>query len=60
MRAWQVGRHGEPADVLRAVTIDAPDPGPGEVRVRVAAAALDMPEELLLPVVVMLASIPVQ
>ena len=47
MRAWQVGRHGEPRDVLRAVTIAAPDPGPGEVRVQVVAAAIGLPDVLL-------------
>lgn len=47
MRSWQVVRHGEPRDVLQAVTLDAPDPGPGEVRVRVAAAAVGLPDVLL-------------
>lgn len=47
MRAWQVRRHGEPLDALRAVEIAEPVPGPGDVRVRVAAAAIGLPDVLL-------------
>ena len=44
MRAWQVTAHGEPADVLRLVDVDEPEPLPGHVRVRVEAAAIGMPD----------------
>ncbi len=47
MRAWQVGSHGTPSDVLRLVEIDEPQPGPGEVRLRVRAAALGMPDAFM-------------
>jgi NADPH2:quinone reductase len=47
VRAWQVERHGEPRDVLQAVTVDGPVPGPGEIRVRVAAAAVGLPDVLM-------------
>jgi NADPH:quinone reductase len=47
MRAWQVGRHGPPGDVLGLVDIEEPTPGPGEIRVRVAAAAIGLPDVLM-------------
>ena len=47
MRAWQVGRHGTPGDVLGLVEIEEPTPGPGEIRVRVAAAAIGLPDVLM-------------
>lgn len=47
MRAWQVTTHGEPADVLRAAEVPAPEPGPGQVLVRVRGAALNFPDVLM-------------
>jgi NADPH2:quinone reductase len=44
MRAWQVQAHGEPADVLREVTIDAPKPGPGQLAIHVTAAGIGLPD----------------
>lgn len=44
MRAWQIQRHGEPADAIARVECARPDPGPGEVRVKVEAAALGLPD----------------
>jgi NADPH2:quinone reductase len=41
MRALQVTRHGDPADVLAANEVDVPRPEAGEVLVRVAAAGLN-------------------
>lgn len=41
MRALQVTRHGDPADVLAVAEVERPEPGPGEVLIRVAAAALN-------------------
>ena len=42
MRAWQVHRHGEPADALRLVDVPPPEPGPGELLVIVGAAAVNI------------------
>lgn len=47
MRAWQVVRHGAPADALTSVGITPPAPGPGQLRVRVAAAAVGLPDALM-------------
>jgi NADPH2:quinone reductase len=47
MRAWQVQAHGEPVDVLRKVTIDAPKPGPGQLTIRVTAAGIGLPDVLM-------------
>ncbi len=47
MRAWQVGRHGEPADALELVEADPPAPAPGQLRVAVRAAALGLPDALM-------------
>ncbi|MGH0028865.1 MAG: NADPH:quinone oxidoreductase family protein [Myxococcota bacterium] len=44
MRAWQVVRHGEPAEALALNEVAPPEPGPGLLRVRVAAAALGFPD----------------
>lgn len=41
MRALQVTRHGEPADVLAVEVVDEPTPGPGEVRIRAVASPLN-------------------
>ena len=47
MRAWQVVRHGAPADALALCEVAPPEPGPGFLRVRVAAAALGLPDALM-------------
>ncbi|MBO3101596.1 NADPH:quinone oxidoreductase family protein [Cellulomonas fengjieae] len=47
MRAWQVVRHGEPAEVLELVDVADPSPGPGQVLVRVRAVAVNFPDVLL-------------
>ena len=47
MRAWQVVRHGEPAQVLEVADVEEPSPGPGQVLVRVQAVALNFPDVLL-------------
>ena len=44
MRAWQVHGRGEPAHVLRQVTVDPPEPGPGQLRLRVSAAGIGLPD----------------
>lgn len=44
MRAWQVARPGEPADVLERVDLEAPAPGPGQAAIQVAAAGLGLPD----------------
>jgi NADPH2:quinone reductase len=44
MRAWQVVRHGAPADALELGRAPRPEPGPGFLRVRVAASALGLPD----------------
>ena len=41
MRALQVTRHGDPADVLAVSEVEVPEPGDGEVLVRVSTAALN-------------------
>ncbi|HEX5068548.1 MAG TPA: NADPH:quinone oxidoreductase family protein [Myxococcota bacterium] len=47
MRAWQVVRHGTPAQALALNDVAPPEPGPGFLRVRVAAAALGLPDVLM-------------
>jgi NADPH:quinone reductase len=47
LRAWQVTTHGEPADVLRAVEVPAPEAGAGQALVRVRGAALNFPDVLM-------------
>ena len=47
MRAWQVVRYGEPAQVLEIADLDAPTPGPGQVLVGVRAVAVNFPDVLL-------------
>lgn len=47
MRAWQVAKRGEPADVLERVDLDAPGPGAGRVSIHVAAAGLGLPDVLM-------------
>lgn len=41
MKALQVTQNGAPADALRLVDIDIPEPGAGQVRIKVAAASLN-------------------
>jgi NADPH2:quinone reductase len=47
MRAWQVTRLGEPADVLTLGDVPDPRPGAGQVGVRVLAAAANFPDVLM-------------
>lgn len=47
MRAWQVVRHGAPADALSLTDVPVPQPGPGQVLLRVSATALNFPDVLL-------------
>lgn len=47
MRALQIVRHGEPAEVLTMADVPAPEPAPGDVRVRVGAAALGLPDVMM-------------
>lgn len=47
MRAWQVYRHGEPADALQLAETDVPEPAPDQVRMRVLAAALALPDVMM-------------
>jgi NADPH2:quinone reductase len=47
MRSWQVQLAGEPADAMRLVDRDAPEPGPGQVRIAVAAAGVGLPDVLM-------------
>jgi len=47
MRAWQVGRHGRPLDVLEWSERDVPTPGPGRLLVRVSSAAIGLPDALM-------------
>ncbi len=47
MRAWQVGRHGEPGAVMEQVELEIGSAGPGELIVDVAASALGFPDVLM-------------
>src|SRR5579871_2794678 len=47
MRAWRVGRPGEPSDVLNLSEVPTPDPGPGQLRIRVTAAGIGLPDVLM-------------
>jgi len=47
MRAWQVGRHGRPDEVLEWSEREMPSPGPGRLRVRVRSAAIGLPDALM-------------
>ena len=47
MRAWQVNGTGEPAEVLRRVEVDVPEPGPGQARIQVTAAGIGLPDVLM-------------
>ena len=47
MRAWQVDRLGEPAEVMALAEIDSPATQPGHVLLEVAATALNFPDVLM-------------
>jgi NADPH2:quinone reductase len=47
MKAWQVHGAGEPADVMRKVERQLPDPGPGQVKIAVSAAGIGLPDVLM-------------
>jgi NADPH:quinone reductase len=47
MKAWQVQGAGEPADVMRMVERQLPDPGPGQVKIAVSAAGIGLPDVLM-------------
>ena len=47
MKAWQVQGAGEPADVMRMVERQLPDPGPGQVKIEVSAAGVGLPDVLM-------------
>ncbi len=47
MKAWQVGRLGEPVEVGELVEVGRPEPGAGQVLVRVRAVALNFADVLL-------------
>ena len=47
MRAWQVHRHGEPADALALAAVDSPEPAADQVRLRVRAAASALPDVMM-------------
>ena len=47
MKAWQVGRLGEPAEVMELVEAADPEPGPGQLVVRVLAAPANFPDVLM-------------
>lgn len=47
MKAWQVTKHGEPADVMRLEDVEALEPGENQIAVRVRACALNFPDVLL-------------
>jgi NADPH2:quinone reductase len=44
MRAWRVGRFGEPGDVLSLEEIEDFEPGPDQVKVAVESAGLGLPD----------------
>ncbi|WP_114202587.1 NADPH:quinone oxidoreductase family protein [Janibacter anophelis] len=47
IRAWQVHRLGDAADVLTLVDAESPRPGPGQVRVRVLATGVNFADTLM-------------
>lgn len=47
MRAWQVHRHGEPADALVLADTDPPEPAADQIRLRVRAAACALPDVMM-------------
>ncbi|SPM32327.1 NADPH:quinone reductase or related Zn-dependent oxidoreductase [Mycobacterium rhizamassiliense] len=47
MKAWQVHGAGEPANVMRVVERQLPDPGPGQVKIAVSAAGIGLPDVLM-------------
>ena len=47
MKAWLVGSHGEPEDVLELAEVPRPVPGAGQLLVKVLAAAANFPDVLM-------------
>ncbi|MFI6284328.1 NADPH:quinone oxidoreductase family protein [Streptomyces sp. NPDC051018] len=47
MQAWQVHRHGEPAEVMRLEEVERPRPGEGQLLLKVRAANVNFPDALL-------------
>ncbi|MFF0445333.1 NADPH:quinone oxidoreductase family protein [Streptomyces sp. NPDC004609] len=47
MQAWQVHRHGEPAEVMRLEEVEKPRPGEGQLLLKVRAANINFPDALL-------------
>ena len=47
MRAWQIRKHGEPAEAIHLSEVPVPEPQDGEVRIRVDAAGLGLPDVFL-------------
>jgi NADPH2:quinone reductase len=47
VKAWQLGRYGEPEDVLELAEVALPEPGPGQLLVRVLAATANFPDLLM-------------
>ena len=47
MKAWQVRRPGEPAEVLELSEVEVPEPGPEQMLVRVTAAGIGLPDVLM-------------
>ena len=47
MRAWQVGKAGEPREVLSLEDVDPPELVPGMLHVRVEAAGVGLPDVLM-------------
>jgi NADPH2:quinone reductase len=47
VKAWQVGSHGEPEDVLELAEVPRPVPGAGQLLVKVLAAAANFPDVLM-------------
>ncbi|WP_337036999.1 quinone oxidoreductase family protein [Pantoea agglomerans] len=48
MKAWRAESFGNPADVLKLVDIDIPEPGPGEALLRVLATNIGLPDRMML------------
>ena len=47
MKAWQITRNGDPAEVLELAELPRPTPGHGQLLVRVLAAAANFPDVLM-------------
>lgn len=48
MKAWRAESFGNPADVLKLVDIDIPEPGPGEALLRVLATNIGLPDRMMM------------